>query len=127
MPRPGHWIRESTRQAIYERDDFTCQYCQVQDHLSDSWLTLDHLTPASRGGSNDPTNLVTACDTCNNKKNRKTLREFVSDPEDRRRILNQAKRRITRILAARKQDALFERLFQDRLALYGLELPDVPF
>jgi hypothetical protein len=38
-------------------------------------LTLDHITPKSRGGSNLPSNLVTACKPCNQRKADRTPEE----------------------------------------------------
>jgi 5-methylcytosine-specific restriction endonuclease McrA len=39
-------------------------------------LTLEHLTPVSKGGSNDLSNLATLCRTCNSSKGSKTIEEF---------------------------------------------------
>jgi hypothetical protein len=39
-------------------------------------LTRDHLLPTSRGGGNDPENLVNACRPCNSSKGGRTLDEF---------------------------------------------------
>jgi 5-methylcytosine-specific restriction endonuclease McrA len=52
-----------TRQAIFRRDNHTCQYCGSKQNL-----TLDHVHPRSRGGKDTWENLVTACVTCNNRK-----------------------------------------------------------
>lgn len=43
--------------------DFTCQYCFSKFPIKD--LTLDHVMPKSKGGSNDHENLVLACRDCN--------------------------------------------------------------
>ena len=39
-------------------------------------VQVEHLTPVSRGGTNDETNLVIACRTCNQEKAGKTMREY---------------------------------------------------
>ncbi len=52
-----------TRQNIFKRDNFECQYCGTKRDL-----TLDHVIPSSRGGGHSWTNLVTACKRCNAKK-----------------------------------------------------------
>jgi len=52
-----------TRQNIFKRDNFECQYCGTKREL-----TLDHVVPSSRGGIHHWTNLVTACKRCNAKK-----------------------------------------------------------
>ena len=38
-------------------------------------LTIDHVIPKSKGGSNSWQNLVTCCKSCNIKKDNKTLEE----------------------------------------------------
>jgi 5-methylcytosine-specific restriction endonuclease McrA len=60
------------RLAVFERDDYTCRYCGV----SGVKLECDHIMPISRGGSNDRSNLVTACQSCNRKKRDKTPEEM---------------------------------------------------
>ncbi|WP_420580650.1 HNH endonuclease [Reichenbachiella sp.] len=59
-----------TRQNIFKRDHGQCQYCGT-----DSYLTLDHLIPRSKGGRSTWTNLVTACQSCNAKKGNHSLEE----------------------------------------------------
>lgn len=55
------------RNRIYKRDGYQCVYCQSNKHL-----TIDHVMPKSRGGSNDWTNLVTCCNKCNVYKSNRT-------------------------------------------------------
>ena len=54
---------ELTRNNIFKRDGFECQYCG-----SEKDLTLDHVVPRSKGGPSNWKNLVTACKTCNAQK-----------------------------------------------------------
>lgn len=54
---------ELTRNNVFRRDNFNCQYCG-----GDSELSLDHLIPRSKGGKTNWKNLVTACKTCNSIK-----------------------------------------------------------
>ncbi|HEX6042951.1 MAG TPA: HNH endonuclease [Pyrinomonadaceae bacterium] len=61
------------RTRIYMRDKFRCQYCGAKKAASE--LTLDHILPRSRGGDNSPTNVVTACVQCNNRKGNRTPSE----------------------------------------------------
>lgn len=60
------------RRAVFERDDFTCQYCGERGGR----LECDHAIPVSRGGSHDPENLKTACRRCNRSKRAKTPEEW---------------------------------------------------
>jgi 5-methylcytosine-specific restriction endonuclease McrA len=68
-PRVHHCIRFS-RENIYIRDEFHCQYCEIKFHPKQ--LTLDHVVPAVQGGKKTWTNIVTACITCNQKKGGRT-------------------------------------------------------
>lgn len=65
----GRWIRENTRRKIYERDGYKCHKCGKDlRNVSRRNRTLDHKTPVSRGGSNKPSNLRTACRDCNSQR-----------------------------------------------------------
>ena len=62
-----------SRQNIYARDKYRCQYCGEKLPAED--LTYDHVLPKSRGGKTEWTNIVTCCIGCNRKKGGKTPRE----------------------------------------------------
>lgn len=62
-----------TRPNILHRDDYTCQYCGKRGPASE--MTIDHVQPRSRGGTNDWLNVVTACSPCNDRKKSKTPAE----------------------------------------------------
>ena len=70
VPRRLHTV---SRKGIMVRDGFTCQYCRTL--LSAAKLTLDHVTPRSRGGKSTWENLVACCYQCNNRKGDKTPAE----------------------------------------------------
>lgn len=55
-----------SRENIFIRDGYTCQYCGME--FSYSELTLDHIFPKSRGGATSWKNIVTCCKRCNQKK-----------------------------------------------------------
>jgi hypothetical protein len=63
----------AVRDLVFERDDYTCVFCGTRGGK----LHCDHLIPLSRGGSNDPENLATACDVCNLSKHAKTPEEWL--------------------------------------------------
>lgn len=63
-----------SRQNIYLRDGFRCQYCHWSGTAAN--LTLDHLLPSAKGGKTTWENIVTACKTCNMKKGAKTIEEL---------------------------------------------------
>ncbi len=62
-----------SRRNLYKRDEYTCQYCGKRPHSSE--LTIDHITPVSKGGKTTWTNCVLACLKCNHKKSDRTLTE----------------------------------------------------
>jgi len=66
IPRPH--VR-FTRQEIFRRDGYTCQYCGRRGGK----LTLDHVIPRRLNGSSTWTNIVTACAACNRRKGGRTL------------------------------------------------------
>ncbi len=56
------------RQALRERFSFRCGYCGVHEHQVGAELTMDHFQPRSRGGTDEPDNLVYCCHACNEFK-----------------------------------------------------------
>lgn len=65
----NHTIRFS-RQNIYLRDRYQCQYCGRTKHPDE--LTYDHVVPRSMGGLTAWDNIVTCCLPCNKKKGGRT-------------------------------------------------------
>ncbi len=59
-----------TQRNMFIRDKYTCQYCQrrKRDLRNGEILTRDHVQPQSKGGKDVWTNVVTACNACNNRK-----------------------------------------------------------
>jgi CRISPR/Cas system Type II protein with McrA/HNH and RuvC-like nuclease domain len=62
-----------TRENVFKRDNYECVYC---GESNSRLLTLDHVHPKSKGGSDTWENLVTACLKCNNEKSNLTLEEY---------------------------------------------------
>jgi len=60
-PRPH---KKLTRFEVFNRDEYTCQYCGCQTKE----LTLDHVIPRRGGGSHTWENVVSACIPCNRRK-----------------------------------------------------------
>ena len=69
-PRQG--IPKAIREEVFERDRKRCVYCGAAVRV----MHIDHVQPVSRGGTNDPRNLVTCCPSCNSLKGSKTLEEL---------------------------------------------------
>ena len=71
------WIRKDKRLAIYIRDSFQCAYCgRDLRYAAPAEVTLDHLVPRVAGGSNEATNLITACRACNSSRQEKPWVDF---------------------------------------------------
>lgn len=56
-------VSKRTRYEVLRRDNHTCRYCGGQ--APDVKLTVDHVTPVALGGTDNPDNLVAACQDCN--------------------------------------------------------------
>lgn len=56
-------VSKRTRYEVLRRDNHACRYCGQMS--PDVKLTIDHVLPVALGGSDDPSNLVTACVDCN--------------------------------------------------------------
>lgn len=89
-----HWIRTSTRLAIYHRDGFACVYCGAAGEDHGVGLTLDHLVACELGGTNEPSNLVTSCRSCNSAKRDLTTRRWLRRLRDKGNDATRVARRI---------------------------------
>ncbi len=67
-PRPE---RKLTRLEVFNRDEYTCQYCGKQTRQ----LTLDHVIPRYQNGQHIWENVVSACVPCNRHKAGRTPEE----------------------------------------------------
>lgn len=59
-------VSKRLRYEILRRDNHTCRYCGAA--APGVPLTVDHVVPATLGGSDESSNLVTACRDCNSGK-----------------------------------------------------------
>ena len=92
----GVCIRKDLRLAIYLRDSLRCVYCCCDLHgAAPTDITLDHVVADVDGGSNAPSNLVTACRSCNCSRQDKPLAKFAG-PETRKDIRRLTSRSISR-------------------------------
>ena len=71
MSRIGRKLR--SRVAAQAR--FRCGYCQTQEVVSGIPLTVEHIKPIARGGTDDEKNLWLSCRLCNEAKG--TSEEFL--------------------------------------------------
>lgn len=56
-------VSRRLRFEILRRDGHTCRYCGSR--APEVQLTVDHVVPVTLGGSDEPSNLVAACTSCN--------------------------------------------------------------
>lgn len=63
----GDW--PAIRLIILDRDLYICGYC------GERAVSVDHIIPRSRGGDSSPENLISACKSCNSRKNDRLLSE----------------------------------------------------
>jgi 5-methylcytosine-specific restriction endonuclease McrA len=59
-----------SRVNLFTRDAFTCQYCGTKKGFKQ--LNYDHVVPRVQGGKTTWDNIVTACFSCNSKKDGRT-------------------------------------------------------
>ena len=59
--RRGFTVNQSRQ--VWDRDGWSCVTCG--SHVA---LTVDHIVPVARGGSDDLDNLQTMCQPCNSRK-----------------------------------------------------------
>jgi 5-methylcytosine-specific restriction endonuclease McrA len=59
--------------SILESNEFRCVMCGSPDRLS-----IDHIIPLSKGGTNYPNNLQPLCRSCNSQKNNKIILKSVA-------------------------------------------------
>lgn len=65
-------IHRLVRQHIKEKFGGRCAYCGEKPDK----LQIDHIIPRAGGGTDDPSNLMPACFSCNNYKMSMSLEQF---------------------------------------------------
>lgn len=79
--RDGFTPTDELRTHLFHEQGGVCALCcEPMDEISvldPQVLQVEHLTPVSKGGTNDETNLVLAHRTCNQEKKQTTLPEYL--------------------------------------------------
>ncbi len=65
------------RHTLYGRQEGVCNGCLVLFPFRN--LTVDHIVPQSKGGSDHPDNLQLLCGACNSKKGERTMEALIVD------------------------------------------------
>lgn len=111
--RPREAIPKRLRFEIYKRDKFTCVYCGRS--VPEVTLTLDHVEAHARGGSNDATNLVTACTDCNAGKSDVPLGDAM--PAIGAGAVDEMRERVEQMRAYRLWRAEYDAELRDQLSV----------
>lgn len=67
------------RSELKKEWNYQCAYCGVKENGKK--LTIDHIIPLTKGGTDDWFNLIPACRSCNLSKNHKPVRQWYFDQE----------------------------------------------
>ncbi|WP_241755022.1 RNA-guided endonuclease IscB [Koleobacter methoxysyntrophicus] len=68
---------DSVKEYIKIRDNYQCHYARLRPDIQCSdELTVDHIIPRSKGGTNNPTNLVCCCKEHNKRRGDLSYKEF---------------------------------------------------
>lgn len=89
-------IRPKKRFEVFERDNFTCQYCGKTPETEGVILEVDHIVSIKDGGENNLENLVTSCWECNigkgaKSKPKKTIEQIEENIEREEERISQLK------------------------------------
>lgn len=67
-------IAPHDKRRIYDRQNGLCAYCG--QHRNIKYMTVDHIIPLSKGGTDDTENLQCTCKLCNRLKDNMLPHEF---------------------------------------------------
>ncbi len=71
-------IPKEIRELVRQRANFACEFCGVTETDTGGELTIDHFQPTTKGGDDNPDNLIYCCSRCNLYK----LAYFPASPND---------------------------------------------
>lgn len=93
-------ISKRVRFSVFARDGFACRYCGATSEKVQ--LVLDHIEPVSKGGSDEPENLVTACEPCNAGKSDKSVKVAAVNESHRLALAQEMQEQKTALKAAKE-------------------------
>lgn len=96
----GFVMNQKLRTKIFERDNYTCQYCGAKD-IPTKQLLPAHIRTASLCGDDRESNLITLCRYCYNHVENKNIMQKFETPENAK---------------------IFGELFKQRVESYGYEV-----
>jgi len=104
-------ISKRVRFAVFSRDGFACRYCGATSEKAQ--LVLDHVEPVSKGGSNEPENLVTACEPCNAGKADKSVKSAAVNESHRLALAQEMQEQKAALAAAKAATEARNRISQE--------------
>ena len=101
-------ISPKLRFEVFKRDSFRCQYCGRS--APQVLLHVDHIEPVAEGGTNDITNLVTACSDCNLGKGARRLSDDAAIRKEKQQLdlLNERREQLEMMMRWRKEVAALD-------------------
>ncbi len=114
-------ISSKLRFEILNRDNFTCSYCGVT--ADEELLHVDHVIAKSKGGTDEPGNLVTACADCNAGK---SAGKIAKHPKRRSRSQDDLVGRYFHLCRSRTKNVQFQGWVRAKVSdgLYEVEFAD---
>lgn len=106
-------LTNKAKENILIRDKFECQYCGSHEYLE-----IDHIIPLTKGGTNEDSNLITACHRCNHLKSDLDLEVFIDKYKNEVVFLD----RVSKILDTLKEKEKEKEQDKDKekeIKLYG--------
>ena len=101
-------ISPKLRFEVFKRDKFQCQYCGKS--APQVVLHVDHIEPVAEGGTNEITNLITACSECNLGKGARRLSDDAAIRKEKRQLdmLNERREQLEMMMQWRKELSMME-------------------
>lgn len=96
-------ISKKLRFEVFERDNFTCQYCGRKPDQDNVILHVDHTVSVKDDGPNDIANLITSCADCNCGKGAKSILKKTKTINDLQEELNLSKERLEQVKQMNKE------------------------
>lgn len=77
-------LTPTKRRIVYAEESGRCIYCGRP--VSQMNYSVDHIIPRASGGDDSFDNLVCCCKTCNNKKDSRSLIDFINDKSAKKKL-----------------------------------------
>lgn len=123
-------VSKRLRYEILRRDNHACRYCGGT--APDVVLTVDHVIPTALGGSDQPDNLVAACQDCNAGKSASSpdaslVADVAADAMQYRKAIEYASKQVSRdVESLRSLYEAFDYAWADWKLPNGEEIPRPP-